>query len=97
MVDVNNFSYVNENFGAEMGRQYPERIFPAAGTQKSNGSMPYVLGLFPCIVQGKSQQEIRRRVKEGNEEFEAKLQERYPAGGMKLSAGICFLSGKEFV
>lgn len=39
-------------------------------------------------------QEIRRRVKEGNEEFEAKLQERYPAGGMKLSAGICFLSGK---
>ena len=35
------------------GRQYTERIFPAAGTQKSNGSMPYVLGLFPCIVQGK--------------------------------------------
>ena len=59
--------------------------------------MPYVLGLFPCIVQGKSQQEIRRRVKEGNEEFEAKLQERYPAGGMKLSAGNLLPVRKEFV
>ena len=49
---------------------------------------------FLVLSKGKSQQEIRRRVKEGNEEFEAKLQERYPAGGMKLSAGICFLSGK---
>lgn len=49
---------------------------------------------FLVLSRGKSQQEIRRRVKEGNEEFEAKLQERYPAGGMKLSAGICFLSGK---
>ena len=50
MVDVNNFSYVNENFGAEMGDS--------------------ILKEF------------------------SRLLERYPAGGMKLSAGICFLSGK---
>lgn len=52
MVDVNNFSYVNENFGAEMGDSILKE-FSRLLERKSNGSMPYVLGLFPCIVQGK--------------------------------------------
>ena len=56
--------------------------------------MPYVLGLFPCIVQGKSQQEIGGALRKEMKSLRQKLQERYPAGGMKLSAGICFLSGK---
>ncbi|MFR8426797.1 MAG: diguanylate cyclase domain-containing protein [Roseburia inulinivorans] len=34
MVDVNNFSYVNENFGAEMGDSILKEFSRAAGTQK---------------------------------------------------------------
>ena len=93
MVDVNNFSYVNENFGAEMGDSILKE-FSRLLERKVMAACRMYSDYFLVLSRGKSQQEIRRRVKEGNEEFEAKLQERYPAGGMKLSAGICFLSGK---
>ena len=94
MVDVNNFSYVNENFGAEMGDSILKEFSRLLERKKVMAACRMYSDYFLALSKGKSQQEIRRRVKEGNEEFEAKLQERYPAGGMKLSAGICFLSGK---
>ena len=94
MVDVNNFSYVNENFGAEMGDSILKEFSQLLERKKVMAACRMYSDYFLVLSRGKSQQEIRRRVKEGNEEFEAKLQERYPAGGMKLSAGICFLSGK---
>lgn len=94
MVDVNNFSYVNENFGAEMGDSILKEFSQLLERKKVMAACRMYSDYFLVLSKGKSQQEIRRRVKEGNEEFEAKLQERYPAGGMKLSAGICFLSGK---
>ena len=94
MVDVNNFSYVNENFGAEMGDSILKEFSRLLERKKVMAACRMYSDYFLVLSRGKSQQEIRRRVKEGNEEFEAKLQERYPAGGMKLSAGICFLSGK---
>ena len=94
MVDVNNFSYVNENFGAEMGDSILKEFSRLLERKKVMAACRMCSDYFLVLPKGKSQQEIRRRVKEGNEEFEAKLQERYPAGGMKLSAGICFLSGK---
>ena len=94
MVDVNNFSYVNENFGAEMGDSILKEFSQLLERKKVMTACRMYSDYFLVLSKGKSQQEIRRRVKEGNEEFEAKLQERYPAGGMKLSAGICFLSGK---
>ena len=94
MVDVNNFSYVNENFGAEMGDSILKEFSRLLERKKVMAACRMYSDYFLVLSKGKSQQEIRRRVKEGNEEFEAKLQERYPAGGMKLSAGICFLSGK---
>ena len=94
MVDVNNFSYVNENFGAEMGDSILKEFSWLLERKKVMAACRMYSDYFLVLSKGKSQQEIRRRVKEGNEEFEAKLQERYPAGGMKLSAGICFLSEK---
>ena len=94
MVDVNNFSYVNENFGAEMGDSILKEFSRLLERKKVMAACRMYSDYFLVLSRGKSQQEIRRRVKEGNEEFEAKLQERYPAGGMKLSAGICFLSEK---
>lgn len=94
MVDVNNFSYVNENFGVEMGDSILKEFSRLLERKKVMAACRMYSDYFLVLSKGKSQQEIRRRVKEGNEEFEAKLQERYPAGGMKLSAGICFLSGK---
>ena len=94
MVDVNNFSYVNENFGAEMGDSILKEFSRLLERKKVMAACRMYSDYFLVLSKGKSQQEIRRRVKEGNEEFEAKLQERYPAGGMKLSAGICFLSEK---
>ena len=94
MVDVNNFSYVNENFGVEMGDSILKEFSRLLERKKVMAACRMYSDYFLVLSRGKSQQEIRRRVKEGNEEFEAKLQERYPAGGMKLSAGICFLSGK---
>ena len=94
MVDVNNFSYVNENFGAEMGDSILKEFSRLLERKKVMAACRMYSDYFLVLSKGKSQQELRRRVKEGNEEFEAKLQERYPAGGMKLSAGICFLSEK---
>ena len=94
MVDVNNFSYVNENFGAEMGDSILKEFSQLLERKKVMAACRMYSDYFLVLSKGKSQSEIRRRIKEGNEEFEAKLQERYPAGGMKLSAGICFLSEK---
>lgn len=94
MVDVNNFSYVNENFGAEMGDSILKEFSKLLEQKKVMAACRMYSDYFLVLSKGKSQSEIRRRIKEGNEEFEAKLQERYPAGGMKLSAGICFLSEK---
>ena len=74
MVDVNNFSYVNENFGAEMGDSILKEFSRLLERKKVMAACRMYSDYFLVLSKGKSQQEIRRRVKEGNEEFEAKLQ-----------------------
>ena len=98
MVDVNNFSYVNENFGAEMGDSILKEFSRLLERKKVMAACRMYSDYFLVLSRGKSQQEIRRRVKEGNEEFEAKLQERYPAGNVNEAFGRNLLPvRKEFV
>ena len=67
MVDVNNFSYVNENFGAEMGDSILKEFSRLLERKKVMAACRMYSDYFLVLSRGKSQQEIRRRVKEGNE------------------------------
>lgn len=96
-LDVNNFSYVNENFGQQVG----DNIL--RGLAKLIESEEHVVeacrmysDYFVELVCGSSEEEIYRKVLEENAAFEEQQKIRYPASMMRLSAGICFVrDGRE--
>lgn len=91
MMDINNFSYVNENFGAEMGDNILKELSQLFRGEETMAACRMYSDYFLTLLKGKTQEEIRKHVKVENDKFEKMLQERYPAGGMKLSTGICFI------
>lgn len=91
-VDVNNFSYVNENFGQRVGddmlREFGKMLLTDAYvTEACRMYSDY----FVALVHGKSEEDIYRKVLEENRIFEEKQKIRYPVSDMRLSAGICFI------
>lgn len=91
-LDVNNFSYINENFGQQVGDSI------LRGLAKLIGSEEHVVeacrmysDYFAELVCGSSEEEIYRRVLEENRAFEEQQKSSYPASSMRLSAGICFV------
>lgn len=94
--DINHFSYVNENFGQQVGdsilREYADLI----------EQQDYVIhacrmysDYFIMLVCGRSKEEIYHSIIEGNQVFEAQQKEKYPAGTMRLAAGICYVGEGE--
>ena len=94
-VDINNFSYVNENFGQQIGDSILKEFARMLIREE------YVIeacrmysDYFIELVQGRDESEIYRKVGK-NSDFEKLQKIRYPASDMRLSAGICFIRGED--
>lgn len=91
-VDINNFSYVNENFGQVVGDNILKEFagMLAQGPNVVKACRMYS-DYFVALVSGENQEYIYEKVLEGNASFEEALKQKYPAGSMTLSSGICFI------
>lgn len=91
-VDVNNFSYVNENFGQQVGDSILQE-FGRMLVQEEHvvEACRMYSDYFVELVHGKSEEEVYQKVAEENRAFEDQQKLRYPASDMRLSAGICFI------
>lgn len=94
-VDVNNFSYVNENFGQQVGDNILQEFARMLLKEEhvSEACRMYS-DYFIELVHGQTEEEIYRKVLDENRAFEAMQKVRYPASDMRLSAGICFIRDK---
>lgn len=90
--DINNFSYVNENFGQQVGdnvlQELGRMLLEAEHVLK--GCRLYS-DYFVELVHGKSKEEVYQNVLALNRAFEQQQKIRYPASDMRLSVGICFV------
>lgn len=91
-VDVNNFSYVNENFGQQVGDNILQE-FGKMLLQEEHvvEACRMYSDYFIELVHGKSEEEVYQKVLAENHAFENQQKLRYPASDMRLSAGICFI------
>jgi diguanylate cyclase (GGDEF)-like protein len=95
-LDINNFSYVNENFGQKIGDSILQE-FAEFTRQRENivEACRMYSDYFVELVKGESKEEIYQKVLEENQMFEKKQKIKYAASTMRLSAGICFVDRKE--
>ena len=95
-VDINNFSYVNENFGQQVGddilRDFATLI--ETGENVVEACRMYS-DYFIELVIGENEEDIYRRIAKTNKRFEEMQKQKYPASSMHLSAGICFVDDCE--
>lgn len=91
-VDVNNFSYVNENFGQQVGDSILQEFGRMLAQEEHVVEACRMYSdFFVELVHGKSEEEVYQKVLEENRAFENRQKLRYPASDMRLSAGICFV------
>lgn len=90
--DINNFSYVNENFGQRVGDGMLKEfaVMLEKGEHVKEACRMYS-DYFLQIVCGESEEDIYRKVFYTNREFEMTQKQKYPAGSVHMSAGICFI------
>lgn len=98
-VDINKFSFINENFGQAMG---DEILIQLAAMMENESQVVAACHMysdfFVELIGGESRAEICQTAMNLNQQFEEMQQKKYPAGSMHLSAGVCFIDqmGKSF-
>ncbi|MBQ8965825.1 EAL domain-containing protein [Ruminococcus sp.] len=90
--DINDFSYVNENFGYETGntmlRDYTECL---------KSSDTYVMGcriysdFFICLCRAKSRAELIKSIEQQNLGFTALQKKKFPSGDIRVACGMFVL------
>ncbi|MBR1723467.1 MAG: EAL domain-containing protein, partial [Ruminococcus sp.] len=90
--DINDFSYVNENFGYEAGDEmlhdFAEVIRQTPGTLC--GSRVYS-DFFVSLYRADSREEMIKMFDERNSKFNKRQKEKYPLSDIQVSCGIYFL------
>lgn len=90
-VDINDFSYVNENFGQQVGDEILREF--AKMLQKDENileSCRMYSDFFVEFVAGESREDIYQKISRSNQMFEDLQKIKYPASSMHLSSGICY-------
>lgn len=91
-VDVNNFSYVNENYGQQVGdsilQEYAKLIMSEDCVVEA---CRMYSDYFLELVEGSDREDVYRKIIAVNKKFEEQQRIKYPASTMRLSAGICFV------
>jgi len=97
VIDINNFAYVNENFGTEVGDKILRDLADLLnnGAAKTKFSCRMYSDYFATFMSAPTQAAIIEKVEMGTREFEERLNEKYPMGRVSLSVGICFINSPE--
>ncbi|MBR4555413.1 MAG: EAL domain-containing protein [Ruminococcus sp.] len=94
--DINDFSYVNDNFGFDSGNQMLYEF--AAGITKSKYSLAacrIYSDFFVCLSCSDSRDELLEAIKKVNEDFSKEQRLKYPASDLHISTGVFFLNNPE--
>lgn len=90
--DINDFEYVNSNFGMEAGNRilcdYARNLELREGLQA--GCRIYS-DYFLTLCQGRSKRDIIENIQRSDRMFVEQQKKLYPASNLHLSTGICFL------
>ncbi len=93
--DINDFSYVNDNFGFDSGNQmlhdFAREISKPANTLYA---CRVYSDFFSVFVKGRSRDEIIEMVRKTNTGFNNDQKLKYPASDLTVSSGVYFLSDK---
>lgn len=90
MCDINNFSYINENFGQEVGdsilSQFARTVLEEAPGLVASCRM--YSDYFAALLETRDAADIIDYVGKTNRRFEMQQNERYPVSGMSIATGI---------
>lgn len=92
VLDINNFAYMNENFGNNIGDQILCELAELLehSSEYSQFACRMYSDYFAVFLKAEDREEIVEVVIKGIKAFEEKLNEKYPMGGLTLSVGLCF-------
>lgn len=94
--DINDFSYINENFGYEAGnkmlKEYATSIIEAKGNVV--GCRIYS-DFFVGIYKAATRDELIRGIEERNRHFTAMQKKKYPASDIRISCGVYIIPPNE--
>lgn len=93
VVDIDHFSYINENFGQAVGDSILYKMARLLETKDKYQlfSARMYSDYFVSLLKAENREQIISSIAEGNQKFEIEYKEKYPAGSISLSTGICFV------
>lgn len=90
--DINDFEYVNSNFGTDAGNKI---LCDYAGSLEKTEGMVCACRIysdyFLALYRGKTKKEIEENIKSNDDEFVHQQKQFYPASNLRLSTGICYI------
>lgn len=97
VMDINNFAYINENFGTEVGDKILCDLADLLdhSEAKTKFSTRMYSDYFATFISGETESDVLTTVNNGTKAFEERLNEKYPMGRVSLSVGICFIDAPD--
>ena len=93
--DINDFSYINENFGHEAGNEILRKFAKRIRSGNNKISCRLYSDLFVTLIWGAGKEEIIEIVTRANIEFSNQQREVYTACNLRLSTGLYFMDDVE--
>ena len=89
--DINDFSYVNENFGYEAGdemlRSFADIV---CGNPMSLAGCRIYSDYFVAVMRGSDREQLIREISASNTKFSSRQKEKYPHSDLQVSSGVYF-------
>ena len=93
--DINDFSYINDNYGQEAGNGILKRFAAVVRENPNSIGCRLYSDLFISFMWGRDKESILQYVIEKNTSFSSQHKQRYIAENVKLSTGIYFLESPD--
>lgn len=93
--DINDFSYVNENFGMEAGNKILREFASKITAMDRVVACRVYSDLFISLVCDTDRERIQQVVEQANMEFEKIQRSKYPGSNLSLIAGIYFIEHED--
>lgn len=93
--DINDFSYINENFGHEAGNEILKKFAKRIRSGNNKISCRLYSDLFVTLIWGADKEEILGIVTRASVEFSRQQRELYTSCNLRLSTGLYFIDDVE--
>ncbi len=93
--DINDFSYINENFGHSAGNELLRSFARLAQRGEGSVSCRLYSDLFITFVQDKDRDTILKSIVDNCVEFCRQQKEIFVTCSIRLKVGVCFIEGKQ--